>query len=119
MQLPIARANAEHYVWGGTCDGWHLVRTAALGVIEERMPAGTREVRHRHAHARQFFYVLAGTLTLEVEGTRHDLAPRTGLEIPPGAAHQALNETGDDVEFLVVSTPPSQGDRIPAPDAEH
>ena len=112
MQTPVTRATADHYVWGGACDGWHLVRAAALSVIEERMPPGAHEVRHRHAHSRQFFYVLSGTLTMEVEGTRHRLAARTGLELPPGTAHQAINDSGADVEFIVVSTPPSHGDRI-------
>ena len=114
MHSPISRDLAEHYVWGGTCDGWHLVHSAALSVIEERMPPGAREVRHRHAHARQFFYVLSGTLTIELEGARHRLSPRTGIELSPGTAHQALNESDAEVEFLVVSTPPSHGDRIVA-----
>jgi mannose-6-phosphate isomerase-like protein (cupin superfamily) len=114
MNAPISRDHAEHYVWGGISDGWHLVRSASLSVIEERMPPGAREVRHRHAHARQFFYVLSGTLTIEVEGARHRLAARTGIELPPGIAHQAFNESETEVEFLVVSTPPSHGDRIVA-----
>ncbi len=109
---PISRSEASHYVWGGTCDGWHLVRATALSIIEERMPPGTHEVRHRHVHARQFFYVLSGTLTIDVEGARHELGPRAGLELPPGVAHQAINASDADVEFLVVSTPPSHGDRI-------
>jgi quercetin dioxygenase-like cupin family protein len=116
MHSPIYRDNAEHYLWGGTCDGWHLARSAAMSVIEERMPPGTREARHRHAHTRQFFYVLAGALTMEVEGTRHLLAARSGIELPPGTAHQASNESDSDVEFLVVSTPPSHGDHIAAAD---
>ena len=106
-----SRAVAQHYVWGDGCDGWHLVRAAGLSVIEERMPAGTREVRHWHARASQFFYVLTGTLTLEVEGVVHALAERTGIQLPQGQAHQARNDTDSDVEFLVVSMPPSQGDR--------
>ena len=119
MTSPVSTANAEHYVWGGNCEGWHLVRAAALSVIEERMPPDAREVRHRHAHARQFFYVLSGTLTIEVEGTRHRLDRGTGMELPPGTAHQALNESDDAVEFLVVSSPPSHGDRIVAPHDSH
>jgi quercetin dioxygenase-like cupin family protein len=109
---PVSRSSARHYAWAGTCDGWHLVSAAALAVIEERMPPGTREVRHRHAHSRQFFYVLVGSLTLELEGVRHRLEARSGLEVPPGAAHQVLNESDGHAEFLVVSTPPSHGDRI-------
>ena len=114
MPSPTSKSLAEHYVWGSSCDGWHLVRAAALSVIEERMPPGSREVRHRHAHARQFFYVLSGTLTIEVDGTTHRLGARVGIELPPGAAHQALNDGDADVEFLVVSAPPSHGDRIEA-----
>lgn len=112
MPRPVSTGVAPHYAWGSLCDGWHLVRADALAVIEERMPPATREVRHRHAHSRQFFYVLSGVLTMEIEGTRHRLEARTGIEIPPGVAHQALNESSADVEFLVVSTPPSHGDRI-------
>jgi quercetin dioxygenase-like cupin family protein len=104
-------ATAEHYEWGDGCEGWHLVRTDELAVIEERMPAGATERRHRHERSRQFFYVLEGELTLEVEGEAHLLTPRTGLEIVPGAAHQALNHFGAEVRFLVISQPPSHGDR--------
>ena len=110
-----SRSTSEHYAWGDGCDGWHLLRSAGLSVIEERMPPGTREQRHWHARSRQFFYVLSGTLTMEVEGVRHDLAARTGLELPPGTAHQAINESDADAEFLVVSMPPSHGDRHAAP----
>ena len=51
---------------------------------------------------------------MEVEGTTHVLPARTGIELPPGTAHQAINESAADVEFLVVSTPPSHGDRVAA-----
>ncbi len=108
---PTSKAQGQHYQWGDGCEGWHLVRAQNLSVIEERMPPGTCEQRHWHARARQFFYVLAGTLTLEVEGVTHSLTARTGMELPQGTAHQAINETTSDVEFLVISEPPSHGDR--------
>ena len=75
------------------------------------MPAGASEVRHRHARARQFFYVLSGVLDLETEGVIHSLASGTGLEIPPGTAHQAVNRGSVPAEFLLVSQPPAHGDR--------
>jgi mannose-6-phosphate isomerase-like protein (cupin superfamily) len=46
-----------------------------------------------------------------VEGTVHSLDAGVGLEVAPGAAHQALNRSSADVEFLVISQPPSHGDR--------
>jgi mannose-6-phosphate isomerase-like protein (cupin superfamily) len=112
---PVSTDTAERYGWGDGCDGWHLVRSPGLSVIQERMPPGTAEVRHRHAASRQFFRVLQGALTMEVEGMVHLLTAGVGLEIVPGQAHQARNESTGDVHFLVVSQPPSHGDRQPAP----
>jgi uncharacterized cupin superfamily protein len=81
-------------------------------VIEELMPPGTSEARHAHLHARQFFLVLEGELTLEVD--HHDFVLRAGdgLEIAPGHAHQALNRSTNCVRSLVTSQPPGQADRI-------
>lgn len=115
IPMPISVENAHHYRWGEGCDGWHLVRAAGVSVIEERMPAGTVEVRHWHARAIQFFYVLTGTLVMEVEGARHELAAGSGIELPAGTAHQARNEGAVDTTFLVISSPPHQGDRRDAP----
>jgi len=108
---PISRDRATHYTWGDGCDGWHLMRTPTLSVIEECMPPGTQEVRHRHAVAQQFFYVLEGSLTMEVDGVTHELHAGTGLEIPVAVPHQARNHSAAPVRFLVVSQPPSHGDR--------
>lgn len=116
MNEPVSAANAEHYVWGEVCDGWHLVRSDGLSVIEERMPPGTSEQRHLHTKARQFFYALAGELTLEIEGRVHRLHAGQGIEVAPGERHQAINpaDGSADARFLVISAPPAQGDRVPA-----
>ena len=112
---PVSTQNAVHYLWGEDCEGWHLVRSMGLSVIQERMPAGTAEVRHRHGTARQFFYVLAGELTLELDGVTTAVAAGSGCEVAPGVAHQVLNTSGAAVDFLVISQPPAQGDRVIAP----
>lgn len=108
----ISSANAEHYRWGDHCDGWFLVRTPELNIIEERMPPGTSEKRHHHARARQFFFVLEGELTMEIEREEFRLRPGSGIEIAPGESHQAMNHSVGHVRFVVTSQPPSHGDRI-------
>lgn len=113
MNEPVSAANAEHYVWGNICDGWHLLRGETLSVIDERMPSGSAEQRHFHGRSLQFFYVLEGELTMEVNGLHYSLQARQGLEIAPGLSHQALNRSGADARFLVISQPPSHGDRQP------
>ena len=107
----VSKENAEHYFWGAQCDGWTLLKRQDLSVIHERMPAKTQEIRHYHAQSRQFFFVLSGTLCMELEGERYSLKPHQGLEIPPQAKHQARNESDSDVEFLVISHPTTRGDR--------
>lgn len=118
MPEKISSANAEHYTWGGPsgteCDAWYLVRTPALHIIEERMPPGAQEKCHHHVHARQFFYVLEGELTLKMAESDHDLRAGEGLQIAPGEVHQAVNSGPAPVRFLVTSQPPSHGDRIDA-----
>jgi mannose-6-phosphate isomerase-like protein (cupin superfamily) len=116
MTRPISAKTAEHYTWGGPqgtdCDGWHLLKTPDLSIIEERLPPGTREQRHLHRHARQFFLLLEGELVLEIEREEFVLGAGEGLEIAPEQAHQAINRSSSAVRFLVTSQPPSHGDRI-------
>jgi mannose-6-phosphate isomerase-like protein (cupin superfamily) len=116
----ISRANAEHYTWPSAidaqmCDGWHLHRSETLSVIEERMPPATAEQRHLHQRTTQFFYVLAGELTIELDGEEHRLTPFTGLTVPAETPHQVFNHGSEDARFLVISQPPSHGDRVFAP----
>ena len=116
MATIVSTANAEHYTWGGPegtdSEAWWLVRDATLSVIEERMPPGTSETMHRHGLARQFFYVLEGQLTMAIEGETFLLRAGEGLEVSPGQPHQARNDGEEAVRFLVISQPPSHGDRI-------
>jgi mannose-6-phosphate isomerase-like protein (cupin superfamily) len=108
----VDRSNAEHYLWGEGCDGWHLLKRDDLSIITERVPPGASEQRHFHVHSRQFFYILMGEAVIEVDGEIHILQAQQGLEIPPGVVHQFRNESSSDVNFLVVSMPKSHGDRV-------
>jgi len=113
----ISKDNAEHYLWGDDCDGWYLVNRQDMLIIHEKMPPGTHEKRHFHSVSRQFFYVLEGTLTMELEGVKHGIKAQQGLEIPPGAKHQARNDSQLPVEFIVISHPTTRGDRSDLPPA--
>lgn len=108
----ISKQNAEHYVWGENCDGWRLVDREECSIIHEKMPPDSREVRHFHEKAEQFFFVLSGCLHIELDGTEHELHPQEGIEIPSNIPHQAMNRSADPVEFLVISRPNTRGDRV-------
>lgn len=109
---PIDRSSAEHYLWGGSCDGWHLVKRADMSVIAERVPSAAKETRHFHSAARQFFFILSGCAVVEMSGERVTLVSGQGLEVPPGIPHQFMNESSEEVHFLVVSHPSASGDRV-------
>jgi mannose-6-phosphate isomerase-like protein (cupin superfamily) len=108
---PASAKNAEHYLWGDGCDGWHLLNRDDVSVIQERMPLGTSEQMHYHKIARQFFFVLDGRATMDVDGERVVLGKHQGIEIPPGVSHQLRNESSEDLSFLVFSVPKSHKDR--------
>ncbi|CAA9220558.1 MAG: Mannose-6-phosphate isomerase [uncultured Adhaeribacter sp.] len=103
--------NAEHYIWGENCEGWHLVKTDKLSIIQERMPAGTAEKRHYHQYAQQFFFILEGTATFEIDGEWFTVPAQSGIHIEPGQPHRIYNQTAQDLLFIVTSQPPSRGDR--------
>ena len=104
--------NAEHYIWGAVCDGWHLLKRDDMSVIQERVPAGGAEVMHYHNTARQFFYILEGQGTMAFEDRTVVLEKGQGLEIAPQEKHQFQNRSNADVYFLVISVPTTHGDRI-------
>jgi len=107
-----SRATAEHYSWGRDCEGWYLVKDAALSVIEEQMPPGTAELRHSHRSAQQFFFILSGEVTMELERDEVRLLAGEGLHVPPRVRHRISNRSCEPARFLVVSQPPSHGDRV-------
>lgn len=108
---PIHINNAEHYIWGEVCDGWHFVKREELSVIQERVPPGRAEIKHFHHQARQFFYILEGRATIEIDEAIIILNPHEGIEIAPRVPHRFRNDSDADVVFLVISAPPSHGDR--------
>lgn len=108
----VSIESAEHYHWGNGCDGWHLVKSASLSVIQECVPPGCEEVRHFHKKAEQFFFVLSGIATIEVDGVIHTLKQHQGLHVAAQMPHQLKNKSDDALVFTVTSTPPSHGDRV-------
>ncbi|MBO2011709.1 cupin domain-containing protein [Hymenobacter negativus] len=110
--MKISTQTAEHYIWGNACDGWHLLRSDSLSVIQERMPPGTAEQRHFHERAQQVFFILAGEATFEVGEQSVRVAAQESLHIVPGIPHRIANYGPLDLHFLVISEPKAHGDRV-------
>lgn len=107
----LSTKNIPSYVWGEICKGWKLVDTAQLAVIQESMPPNTQESKHFHYRAQQFFYILKGQATFLIAKKQVLVEAGQGIHILPKTNHQIKNESGEDLEFLVISQPHSHGDR--------
>lgn len=109
----ISKHNAlHHYRWGNGCDGWVLVDTETLSVKHERMPPQTAEALHYHEKAQQFFFILKGISTFEVENERIEVEEGKGIHIIPGKKHRIINNTAEDIEFILSSQPSTSNDRF-------
>jgi len=110
--MVVSIENAEHYIWGELCDGWHLLKREDISIIQERVPPGATEAMHFHNAARQFFYILEGEALMVFEDHQVNLHTGEGIEIAPLLKHQFQNQSAADVHFLVISVPSTRGDRI-------
>lgn len=104
--------NCENYKWGKDCDGWKLIHTDSLSVIQEKMPPQTEEELHYHKKSQQFFYILKGIAEFQIENEFFTVEENNGIHIPKMKKHKIINKTMNDLEFLVISEPKSHGDRI-------
>jgi len=110
--MNITKGNSEKYSWGVHCLGWHLVNSHELSVIQECMPPKTSELRHKHLNSQQFFYILKGEATFDIEGEMALIQAHQGIHVQKNQIHQISNNGNTDLEFLVISQPHSHGDRV-------
>lgn len=111
MDNVVSKNNSEHYKWGDSCDGWHLLKSGELSIIQETVPPGKSEIMHYHKISKQFFYVLSGCATIEIDGKIKTILKQEGIFVPANVPHQLKNEGDENLEFIVVSSPKSHGDK--------
>jgi mannose-6-phosphate isomerase-like protein (cupin superfamily) len=73
-------------------------------LAEARVPAGTATERHYHKLSEEFYFILEGTGTMEVDGKLRTVAPGDAILIAPGAWHQIT--ANSDLVFLCCCAPP-------------
>ncbi|MBV8328162.1 cupin domain-containing protein [Chryseobacterium sp.] len=107
-----SKNNSEHYTWGNFCDSWILKDSRGLSVKQEKMPAGSSEKAHFHQVSEQFFYVLKGEAVLYIDEEKFVMQQGESISVRSGAKHFISNESENEVEFLVISSPSTYNDRI-------
>ena len=104
--------SVKYSIWGNNCDGWVFVDTNELSVKQERMPQQTAEALHYHEKAQQFFFILKGIATFEVEDKMFTVQKDEGFHIHAGKKHRIINNTTGDLEFILSSQPSTNNDRF-------
>ncbi|SHL49772.1 Mannose-6-phosphate isomerase, cupin superfamily [Chryseobacterium carnipullorum] len=107
-----SKDNSKHYSWGDGCDSWILNDSTSLSVKQERMPAGAAEKLHFHETAEQVFYILKGEARFDINDEKFSVKAGESISVKPQSIHFVANESPDEVEFLVISSPSTHNDRI-------
>ena len=112
MQRVSKYESLNHYKWGNDCDGWVLVDAENLSVKQERMPPQTSEALHYHKKSQQFFFILKGIATFEVEEKSFIVRAGEGFHIEAMQKHRIINNTAEEIEFILSSQPSTNNDRF-------
>lgn len=108
----VSKETAPRFDWGNNCEGWWLKKQGNFTVISEIMPKGSTEIQHFHQSVEQFFYVLEGILSIELDGVAYDLKQHEGITVMPEIGHKVFNRFYQLARFLVISCPNSHEDRV-------
>lgn len=73
-------------------------------LAEATIPGGGETERHWHRDSEEFYFMLAGTGTMEIDGEEHEVGVGDAILIPAGAWHQ-IRATSD-LRFLCCCAPP-------------
>ena len=65
--------------------------------------------RHAHKVQEQIYHVLDGEGIMELSGERHVVRRHDVIFIPPGIEHSIINTGLEDLVFLVITVPPTDG----------
>ncbi len=77
---------------------------ANQSLAEAALPACAQTDRHYHKLSEEFYYLLAGTGVMEIDGESREVCPGDAILIPPGAWHQI--RAIEPLQFLCCCAPP-------------
>jgi quercetin dioxygenase-like cupin family protein len=77
----------------------------AVSIVHLTTPKLCGPPLHRHSREDEWFYVLDGRLTLEVDGQRFDVAAGSSALAPRGTAHTFQNFHEEAAHLLLMVTP--------------
>jgi mannose-6-phosphate isomerase-like protein (cupin superfamily) len=80
-------------------------------------PPGSGSPAGMHVHVfDQLFYVISGTMSIEIDGDRFDAGPGSLVVFPEGVPHRNWNEGAEPTIHLAINSPlPDPGEPLSIP----
>lgn len=79
---------------------------AHQSLAEATLTPGSSTDRHHHRLAEEFYFILDGCGTMEIDGESAAIGPGDAVLIPPGARHQITAAPDAALRFLCCCAPP-------------
>ncbi|MDB6136748.1 MAG: Cupin 2 conserved barrel domain protein [Verrucomicrobiales bacterium] len=79
-------------------------------LAEATLPPGTSTQRHYHRLSEEFYFLLEGTGSMEIDGEIRGVSLGDAILIPAGAWHQITATSGTPLRFLCCCAPPYSHD---------
>lgn len=83
-----------------------IVTSGEGGVANVHVVRITKGTPHVHQGYDETYYVLAGTGTISLGQEPHPLRPGSVAVIPAGVLHSLEASAGEELEFVILGTPP-------------
>ena len=106
----IDASGADERVTQALYDHTSGAKNCSINCIKTPVGGGSPAGMHVHA-VDQIFYILKGTMSIEVEGKQHDCPPGSLIVFPAGVPHRNWNGSSAPIVHLAFNTP------LPDPDA--
>ncbi len=75
-------------------------------LAEATLPRGAATERHYHKLSEEFYFILEGAGTMEIDGETRQIGPGDAVLIPALAWHQLKATSPDRLRFLCCCAPP-------------
>jgi mannose-6-phosphate isomerase-like protein (cupin superfamily) len=100
----IDKSGADERVTQIMLDHTSGAKTCSINCI--KTPAGGGSPAGMHIHAvDQIFYILSGTMSIEIEGKQYDCSPGSLIVFPAGIRHRNWNGSSGPIVHLAFNTP--------------
>lgn len=100
----IDKSGADEQMIQRLFDHHSGAKTCTINCIKTPVGGGSPAGMHIHA-VDQIFYILRGTMSIEIEGKQYDCSPGSLIVFPAGIRHRNWNGGSEPTVHLAFNTP--------------